>query len=128
MSSLQTYGAAGWSDYYSFLDLIGDVNADGRTDLVWSSSYQAAAKTRDNLVVVAIANPDGKADLLWNNAPLNNTDVDTYAAATGITNVNLLPLRSSLSAQILPPCASTRCFEIARPRPVPPPERARSAL
>ena len=109
LSARQVYGASGWSDYPNSIDLIGDVNGDGRTDLVWSSSYQSAAKTSNQLVVVGFANPDGtfqlgsvqnfgsawtgrlsladlnhdgKADLVWNNAPFNDTDVDTYAAAT----------------------------------------------
>jgi hypothetical protein len=113
LSSQQEYGASGWSDYSMFSDLTGDVNGDGRPDLVWSSSYQAAAKTTNNLVVVGFANPDGtfglgstqnfgstrtggltladlnqdgKADLLWNKAPQNDTDVDTYAAATSNGN------------------------------------------
>ena len=34
----------------------------------------------------------------------------------------------SLLASMPPPCAWTMCFAIARPRPVPPPERERSAL
>ena len=94
-------------------DLIGDVNGDGRADLVWSSYSQSAAKTNNNLVVVGFANPTGtfqlgsiqnfgsawtgrlsladfnhdhKADLLWNNAPYGDTDVDTYAAATSNGN------------------------------------------
>jgi hypothetical protein len=113
MSALQTYGASGWSDYPNSNDLIGDVNGDGRPDLILSSSYQTAAKTYNNLVVVGLANPDGtfqlgsvqnfgsawsgmlsladlnqdgKADLVWNNAPLNDKDVDTYAAATSNGN------------------------------------------
>jgi FG-GAP-like repeat len=113
MSGRQTYGASGWSDYYTSLILTGDVNGDGRSDLIWSSSYQTAAKTKNNLVVVGFANPDGtlqlgsvqnfgdtwtggltladlnldgKADLVWNNAPQGNTDVDTYAAASSNGN------------------------------------------
>jgi hypothetical protein len=38
---------------------------------------------------------------------------------TGRVNENVLPLPSSDSTQILPPCNSTRALEIARPRPVP---------
>ena len=113
LNPLQTYGASGWSDYPYSLDLIGDVNGDGRADLVWSSNYQTAAKTNNHLVVVGFANPNGtfqlgsvqnfgsawtgrlsladfnrdhKADLLWNTAPYGNTDVDTYAAATSNGN------------------------------------------
>ena len=109
LSGLQNYGASGWSDYPVFAQVAGDVNGDGRTDLVWSSSFQALAHTHNNLVVVGLGKPDGsfqlgsiqdfgsawtgelsladlnhdgKADLLWNNAPLNNTDVDSYAVAT----------------------------------------------
>ena len=97
LSAKQTYGASGWADYPYFADLIGDVNGDGRSDLVWSSSRQSVAKTNNNQVVVGFANPDGtfqlgsvqnfgsawtgsltladlnrdgKADLIWNNAPL----------------------------------------------------------
>jgi hypothetical protein len=113
LSAPQTYGASGWTDYPNSIDLIGDVNGDGRADLVWFSPYQTAAKTNNNLVVVGLANPngtfqlgsvqnfgsawtgslsladlnhDGRADLVWNNAPLNDTDVDTYAAATSNGN------------------------------------------
>jgi hypothetical protein len=32
----------------------------------------------------------------------------------------LVPLPSSLSAQIFPPCSSTICFAIAKPSPLPP--------
>ena len=104
MSGQQIYGGSGWGDYPVSADLVGDVNGDGRSDLVWSSSYQAAGPTHNNLVRVGFANPDGsfqlsatqdfsntwtgclsladlnrdgKADLVWNNAPLNDTDVDT---------------------------------------------------
>jgi hypothetical protein len=109
LSNQQVYGASGWGDYPNSIDLPGDVNGDGRTDLVWTSSYQSAAKTYNQLVVAGFANSngtfqlgsvqdfgsawtgrpslvdlnrDGKADLVWNNAPYNDTDVDTYAAAT----------------------------------------------
>ena len=109
LSARQTYGGSGWSDYPNSIDLVGDVNGDGRSDLVWTSSYQAAGSTNNNLVVAGFANPDGtfqlgsaqnfgstwtgrlllanlnhdgKADLIWNKAPLGDTDVDTYAAAT----------------------------------------------
>ncbi len=51
--------ASGWGDYPVSVDLIGDVNGDGRSDLVWSSSYQSVAKTNNNQVVVGFANPDG---------------------------------------------------------------------
>ena len=113
LSARQTYGSSGWSDYPNSIDLVGDVNGDGRSDLVWSSGYQAVAKTNNNLVVAGFANPDGtfqlgsaqnfgsawtgrltladlnhdgKADLLWNQAPYGDTDVDTYAAATSNGN------------------------------------------
>jgi len=110
LSAQQVYGASGWADYPYFSDTVGDVNGDGRPDLVWSSSYQAAGPTNNNLVVAGLANPDGtlqlgpvqnfgsawagrlsladlnqdgRADLLWNTAPLSNgVDVDLYAAAT----------------------------------------------
>ena len=113
LSTVQDYGDSGWSDYPQSIDLIGDLNGDGRTDIVWSSAYQHVAKTNNHLVVVGLANPngtfqlgsvqnfgsawsgglsladlnqDGKADLLWNSAPYNDTDVDTYAAATSNGN------------------------------------------
>jgi hypothetical protein len=113
LSARQTYGASGWADYPNSIDLLGDVNGDGRTDVVWSSSYQSATKTYNNLAVVGFANPDGtfqlgagqnfgsawsgrlsladlnhdgKADLVWNNAPYGDTDVDTYAAAVSNGN------------------------------------------
>jgi FG-GAP-like repeat len=108
LSGQQNHGSSGWRDYPVSADLVGDVNGDGRSDLVWSSTYQAAGPTHNNLVAAGLANPDGsfqlsatqdfsntwtgslsladlnrdgKADLVWNNAPLNDTDVDTYAAA-----------------------------------------------
>ena len=37
----------------------------------------------------------------------------------GSVNTNVLPLPSSLSTQIRPPCSSTSRFDSARPRPVP---------
>lgn len=45
--------------------------------------------------------------------------------ATGVVNVNVLPLPASLSTVIVPPCARTSCFTMARPRPYPPVWRAR---
>ena len=45
--------------------------------------------------------------------------------ASGKTQVTVVPLPRSLSAYTRPPCASTRCFTIARPRPVPPSSRER---
>ena len=114
MSGVQNYGS-GWSDYSAYYDVVGDVNGDGRSDLVWFSFEQAAGNTTNNLVVAGIANADGtfqlgsaqnfgsvwtgdltladinhdgKADLLWNNTPLypDEQDVDTYAAATSNGN------------------------------------------
>jgi hypothetical protein len=76
--------------------------------LVWSSVYQSAGSTHNNLVVAGLANSNGtfqigsnqnlgsmwtgylsladlnkdtKADLVWNNAPNSGNDVDTYAVA-----------------------------------------------
>ncbi len=121
LSSLQTYGASGWSDYPNSIDLVGDMNGDGRSDLVWTSHYQSGPQTHNQLVVVGLANlngtfqlgsvqnfgsawsgglsladlnHDGKADLVWNNAPYNNTDVDTYAAATSNGNGSFTSLGS----------------------------------
>jgi VCBS repeat protein len=109
LSALQNYGSFGWSDFPNVFDRVGDLNGDGRSDIVWSSIGQAAAQTHLNLVATGLANAngtfqrgatqnfsntwtgylsladvnhDGKADLLWNNAPLGDTDVDTYAVAT----------------------------------------------
>ena len=109
MGARQTYGASGWSDFPASELLAGDVNGDGRSDLVWSSSYQTAANTNNNEVVVGFGNPDGtfqlssvqnfgsawtgrltladlnrdgKADLVWSYPPAYDTDVATYAAAT----------------------------------------------
>jgi hypothetical protein len=107
LGALQDFGP-GWSDYPNSEDLVGDVNGDGRSDLVWSSLQQAAGSTNNALVVVGLANPDGtlavgsiqnlsstfigylnladlnrdgKADLLWNGIELGDNDVDTYAIA-----------------------------------------------
>ncbi len=107
LSSLLNYGA-GWSDYPISEVLVGDINGDGRSDLVWSSTYQSAGHTNNNLVVVGLANSNGtfqiapnqnfgsawtgypflanlnrdnKADLIWNDTFYNTTDVHTYAAA-----------------------------------------------
>ena len=41
-------------------------------------------------------------------------------------NVNVLPFPGALSTPMVPPCASTMCFTIARPSPVPPTSRDRS--
>ena len=48
--------------------------------------------------------------------------------ATGSEKLKTEPPPCSLSTATLPPCASTVCFTIARPSPVPLPERARSTL
>ena len=108
LSSQQSYGSSGWADYRLFNDLIGDVNGDGRSDLVWWSRYQdAAGPASHNLVAVGVANAsgaflvhpaqdfahdwngdafladfnrDGRADLLWD-WPFDNAGVNTYAAA-----------------------------------------------
>jgi hypothetical protein len=112
LSSLQNYGS-GWTDYPVSEDLVGDVNGDGRSDLVWSSNSQAAATTHNHLVVAGFANSigtlslgslqnfgstwtgylsladlnhDGKADLVWNNAPIGDKDVDSYTAASSNGN------------------------------------------
>ena len=37
-----------------------------------------------------------------------------------------IALPTALSAQTRPPCASARCFTMARPRPVPPSARERA--
>ncbi len=113
LSAKQTYGTSGWADFPAIIDLTGDVNGDGRSDLVWSSAYQTVAKTKNNLAVAGLANSDGtfqlgsvqnfgsvwsgsltladlnldgKADLVWNQSPDRNTDVDTYAVATSNGN------------------------------------------
>jgi hypothetical protein len=107
LGALQDFGS-GWTDYPNSEDLIGDVNGDGRADLVWSSNYQVAGNTNNHQVVVGLANPDGtlalgsvqnfgstwkgylsladlnrdgRADILWNDAPIGNTDVDNYVTA-----------------------------------------------
>ena len=48
------------------------------------------------------------------------------ASATGRSKVKVLPWPGSLSALIVPPCASTTERAIARPMPVPPSPRARA--
>lgn len=42
-----------------------------------------------------------------------------YGLSFGMRNQKLLPTPTSLSTPIVPPCASTIAFEIARPRPLP---------
>jgi len=42
-----------------------------------------------------------------------------FGRATGIVKKKVLPWPTSLSTQILPPCASTIPFTMKRPRPVP---------
>ena len=42
------------------------------------------------------------------------------AARDGKTTVKTAPPRALLDALTLPPCSSTKCFTMARPRPVPP--------
>src|SRR5579859_491478 len=108
LGAVQDYGS-GWSDYPDSQVLVGNLNGDGRSDLIWSSTYQSGPKTHNNLVVAGLANPDGtfnlgatqnfgsgwtgslsladlnhdgKADLVWNDTSYGATDVDTYAAAT----------------------------------------------
>jgi len=112
LGALQDFGP-GWSDFPNSANLVGDINGDGRADLVWDSNYQAAGPTNNHLVVVGLANPDGtlalgstlnfgsawagylsladlnhdgKADLLWNDAPLGSTDVDNFAATLSTGN------------------------------------------
>ena len=63
LSGLQTYGSSGWADYPVSSSLVGDVNGDGRSDLVWSSSYQTAGPTNNNLVVAGLANANGTFQL-----------------------------------------------------------------
>ena len=48
-------------------------------------------------------------------------------AASGNQQVTVVPRPRSLSAETRPPWASTRCFTIASPRPVPPSSREREA-
>ena len=94
LSGLENHGSSGWADYPVSSSLVGDVNGDGRSDMVWTSDYQAAGQTHLNLVIAGLANSngslqlaatqnfsntwtgrltlanlnhDGKADLLWNN-------------------------------------------------------------
>jgi hypothetical protein len=108
LGPVQNFGS-GWSDYPASQVLVGDLNGDGRSDLIWSSTYQSGPKTHNNLVVAGLANPDGtfnlgatqnfgsgwtgslsladlnhdrKADLVWNDTSYGTTDVATYAAAT----------------------------------------------
>ncbi len=45
----------------------------------------------------------------------------------GTEKWNREPTPTSLSTHIRPPCTSTRCLAIARPRPVPPASRERAA-
>ena len=107
LSALHNYGS-GWSDYPVSASLAGDVNGDGRTDMVWTSGYQASGPTYLNLVTAGLSNAsgtpqlgatqnfsntwagslsladlnrDGRADLVWNNASNGDSDVDTYAVA-----------------------------------------------
>ena len=47
------------------------------------------------------------------------------AGGSGNKQVTVVPLPRSLSADTRPPCASTRCFTMASPRPVPPSSRER---
>ena len=52
-----------------------------------------------------------------------------HGRATGNVKRNVAPRPGpSLLASMPPPCAWMMCFAIARPSPVPPPERERSAL
>src|SRR5207237_10258667 len=59
LGALQTYGGSGWSDYPISQVMVGDVNGDGRSDLVWSSMCQAAGHTHHNLVVAGLGNAAG---------------------------------------------------------------------
>ncbi len=55
--------------------------------------------------------------------------ITAYADSTseaGSVNKNAEPWFSSLSARIVPPCASTMCLAMARPSPVPPDSRERA--
>jgi hypothetical protein len=109
----QDHGA-GWSDYFTSRVVVGDLNGDHRSDLVWSSTLQAAGHTTNNLAVAGLANPngtfqvgsvqnlgsayldqlmtladvnhDGLADLLWERAPREDADVATYGVATSNGN------------------------------------------
>ena len=111
LSLKQTYGNSGWQNFSSLSGLTGDLNGDGRTDLIWVSYHQAGTTPTDNNQIVAgIAKADGtfqvgsiqdfgtlwsgrvslvdldndgKADLFWNEptSSYQGTDTDTYASA-----------------------------------------------
>ncbi len=49
---------------------------------------------------------------------INDADIDY--AVIGNEMRKIVPLAGAFSAVMLPPCASTRCLAIARPRPIPP--------
>ena len=56
----------------------------------------------------------------WGWLPSNGARVGASASAAVNSMWKADPLPSSLSTHSLPPISSTRRFEIARPRPVPP--------
>jgi hypothetical protein len=60
VQSDQTFLGSGWSDYNAYF---GDVNGDGKTDVVYNTTEQGSGQSRANYVYVGLSNGNGAFDL-----------------------------------------------------------------
>jgi len=103
MSAKQIYGSSGWMDFFADDAVAGDLNHDGRSDLVWvadegNTVVRAGLANPDGTfqigptqdfgsafqgeLTLADLNHDGKGDLFWDAVSSEAEDLYTYAAAT----------------------------------------------
>jgi len=72
------------SGTYDFATLLGDVNGDGKTDLIWVSNYQSGGDA--NLVYVGLSNGDGTFGVTQQQALGASSGWLYYQASTGDVN------------------------------------------